>query len=56
MGKHSTFAATTAGKSFCPRPPVQSRRQNLEAAVDSTRMLSVKQNPDMPFDKLNSLT
>jgi acetate kinase len=34
MDKRSTFAATTVGKSFCPRPPVLSRRTSLEAAVD----------------------
>jgi acetate kinase len=34
MARHSTFAATTAGKSFWPRPPVLSRRTSLDAAVD----------------------
>jgi acetate kinase len=34
MEGHSTFAATTVGKSFCPRPPAVSRRTNLDAAVD----------------------
>ena len=34
MDRRSTFAATTVGKSFCPRPAVLSRRTSLEAAVD----------------------
>jgi hypothetical protein len=34
MEKRSTFAATTAGKSFCPGPPAPSRRTILEGAVD----------------------
>ena len=34
MERRSTFAATTVGKSFCPRPPVPRRRASLDAAVD----------------------
>jgi acetate kinase len=34
MEKHCTFAANTAGKSFCPRPPALSRTASLDAAVD----------------------
>jgi hypothetical protein len=34
MERRFTFAATTAGRSFCPRPPVPSRRASLDAAVD----------------------
>jgi acetate kinase len=34
MDRRSTFAVTTAGRNFCPRPPVLSRRTSLEAAVD----------------------
>ena len=34
MERRSTFAATTVGKSFCPRPPVLSRRASLDVAVD----------------------
>jgi hypothetical protein len=37
MARRSTFAATTAGKSFCPLPPVPSRRASLKAAVDNKR-------------------
>jgi hypothetical protein len=34
MERCSTFAATTAGKRFCPRPSVLGRGTSLEAAVD----------------------
>ena len=34
MARRFIFAATTAGKSFCLRPPVLSRRTSLDAAVD----------------------
>jgi len=34
MERRSTFAATTVGKSFCPRPLVLNLRTSLEAAVD----------------------
>jgi hypothetical protein len=34
MERRSTFAATTVGKSFCPRPPVPRRGASLDAAVD----------------------
>jgi hypothetical protein len=36
------FAANTADKSFCPRPPVQSRRLGLVAAAADTQKLQVK--------------
>jgi hypothetical protein len=39
MARRSTFAATTVGKSFSPRPPVLSRRLRLVAAVDNARTL-----------------
>jgi hypothetical protein len=35
--RRSIFAATSAGRSFCPSPPVLSRRANLGAAVDKIR-------------------
>jgi acetate kinase len=34
MERRSTFAATTVGKVFCPRPAVRSPRISLEAAAD----------------------
>ena len=34
MGRRFTFAANTVGKSFCPRPPLLSRRTSLKAALD----------------------
>jgi hypothetical protein len=34
MVKHTIFAATTVGKSFCPRLSVQSWRANQDAAVN----------------------
>jgi hypothetical protein len=34
MERRSTFAATTAGKSFCLLPPVLSWKKNLKVAVD----------------------
>jgi hypothetical protein len=34
MARRSIFVATTVGKSFCPGPPVLSRRTSLVAAVD----------------------
>ena len=37
MARRSTFAVTTAGKSFCLLPRVQSRRTSLDPAVDNKR-------------------
>ena len=37
MERRSTFAATTAGKSFCPRPPVPSPRESRAAVVGDIR-------------------
>jgi hypothetical protein len=42
MERRSTFAATTVGKSFCPRPPVPSPRVSLDAAVDNTRFYALQ--------------
>jgi hypothetical protein len=39
MERHSTFAVTAVGKSFCPRQPVLSRRPNPEAAVGNSSSL-----------------
>jgi hypothetical protein len=35
MERSFTFAVTTVGKSFYPRPPAPSRRVGLDAAVDT---------------------
>ena len=37
MERRSTFAATTAGKSFCPRPPDRSPRKSLAAVAGNIR-------------------
>jgi hypothetical protein len=37
MERRSTFAAISADRSFCPRPPTRSRRVNPDAAVGNTR-------------------
>ena len=37
MASRSTFAATTAGKSFCPHPQEQSPGKSLAAVADSIR-------------------
>jgi hypothetical protein len=37
MERRFTFAATTVGKSFCPRPPAQTLRKSRAAVVGNIR-------------------
>jgi hypothetical protein len=55
MEKRSTFAVTTVGKSFSPRPLVLRSRKSLDHAVDNSGFVGLIANGQSTFFPCRSM-